>query len=188
MIARLVGSIIATEEKGLILDVNGVGYQVSVLGSLLAKVGVGQELTLSIYHQISDSAENLFGFENTRDLEFFNLLLTVPSVGPRTALSILDVAPPDTLVQAVVSKDVKLLNKVSGVGKKTAERILVELQEKIKEKPKQAGASGDLQDQTVSALVALGLNKTQAQSLLQKLPSDVKTVEDAVRHALSEKA
>ena len=185
MIASLRGKISEIEQKAIIIEAGGVGYRVAVLGSLLSQVKQGAEVTLQIHHHVTDSAEALYGFATKEDLKYFELLLTVPSVGARTALSILDAAPPKTLAQAVAEKDTKLLTKVSGVGKKTAERILVELQGKMKDVVVR-GPSGDVQTEAVSSLVNLGFTKEQARSLIEKVPGKTKTVEDAVKQALQQ--
>jgi len=136
-----------------------------------------------IHHHMSDSSQDLYGFATAEDLQYFQMLLTVPSVGPRTALSILEAAPPKTLAQAVASKDVKVLTKVSGVGRKTAERILVELKEKFKDEPI-TGVIADVHTETLSVLVNMGYTKAQAREVLRELPDDVQTVEAAVKAVL----
>ena len=155
MIARLVGKVVEKEEKTLIVDVGGVGYRVAVLLSYRGKVNAGDEISLRIHHHLSDDSENLYGFEQKEDLVFFQLLLTVPSVGPRTAMGILEVAPPRVLEQAVAEENTALLTKVSGVGRKTAERILVELKEKITA-PVVAGVAGGVQQEAVEAILKVG--------------------------------
>jgi len=189
MIALLTGTIVEIELKSLIVDAGGVGYRVSVLGALLAKAEVGEKITLRIYHQVSDDAETLYGFEDKVGLEYFNLLLSVPSVGPRTAIGVLDVAPPRVLAQAVAQNDIKILTRISGVGKKTAERIMVELKGKIKAEVEGAETvSGDIQEETVAALTSIGFTTAQANAAASKLSKDVKTVEEAVREALRTKS
>lgn len=183
MIAILTGKVVEQEARGVILAVGGVGYRVAVLTSLLEKTLVGQEVTLRIYHHVTDEAETLFGFATKEDLKFFELLLTVPSIGPKTALNILEIAPPKTLAQAVATGDVKILTKVAGIGQKTAERILVELKNKLQKMPVD-GVIGDVQAETMSVLVNMGFSKGQAREVVQNLPSDVETVEDAVKAAL----
>lgn len=183
MIARLSGKVIERESKALVVDVNGVGYRVAVLGLLWEKVRKGSAVTLRIHHHITSDGESLYGFANKEDLSFFELLLTVPSVGPRTAVSILEVAPPRVLAQAVTEEDTALLTKVSGVGRKTAERILVELKEKIMA-PAVAGVSGNVQQEAMEALVSIGFTTAQARAAVQKLPRDVKSVEEAVKQVL----
>lgn len=183
MIARLSGKVLERESKALVVDVNGVGYRVAVLGSLGEEIRKGEQVTLRIYHHVTADAESLFGFERKEDLRFFELLLTVPSVGPRTAMGILEVAPPKVLAQAVTEEDTALLTKVSGVGRKTAERILVELKEKIMA-PAVAGVSGNVQQEAMEALISIGFTASQAREAVQKLPKDVETVEEAVKQIL----
>jgi Holliday junction DNA helicase RuvA len=186
MIARLTGQVIEREARAVILDVHGVGYRVDVLKSLRETIKRGDQLSLRIYHQVSEDSETLYGFAKKEDLEFFELLLTVPSVGPRTALNILDIAPPPTLAQAVIENDTALLTKVSGVGRKTAERIIVELKGKIATRPAK-GVPGSLQQEVISALTSIGYTATQAREVVSKLPPTVTTVEEAVRAVLQEK-
>lgn len=180
MIARITGKVVEREDKALILDVQGIGYRVVVLSPTREKIKVGAEITLRTHHHVSEDAEGLYGFETEEYLQTFLLLLTVPTVGVRTAMNILEAAPPKTLRQAVGEQDMALLTKVSGVGKKTAERILVELREKLKS-PKNKGVSGQLQQETMEALVSLGYTPAQARAAVGDLPRDVKRVEDAVR-------
>lgn len=167
----------------MIVDVNGVGYRVAVLSATREKMNVGEKVELRIYHQTNQDAENLYGFDTKEQLHYFELLLTVPSVGPKTALGILEIAPPRVLEQAVAGHDVTLLTKVSGVGKKTAERILVELQGKVKAKHV-GGISGAIQQETVEALMSIGFSPAQAREAVRRLPKEVTTVEEAVRAVL----
>lgn len=184
MIARITGTIIEREEDSLIIDVGGVGYRVFVGSTAREKIKKGSEVSLRIYHHISDSNQSLYGFESGRELEYFELLLTVPSVGARIARHVLDAAPPRVLEQAVATDDITLLTKVSGVGKRTAERIIVELKEKIQPPKKISGVSGAIQHETVEALVSIGFTQTQARGAVQKLPTSVSSVEEAVKAAL----
>lgn len=186
MIARLTGQIIEREEKAVILDVGGIGYRVAVLGSFRDKTKRGDKVTLRIYHHTNDDGQSLFGFLTKEDQTFFELLLTVPSVGPRTAMNILEAAPPATLTQAISEQDTSLLTKVSGVGRKTADRIIIELKGKITALPV-AGTKTAIQADTVAALTSIGYTVAQARVLVQKLPKDITTVEAAVRAALKEK-
>jgi holliday junction DNA helicase RuvA len=162
MIAYITGKVIEREEKALIIDVQGVGYRVFVGTVLREKARKGETVTLRIYHHISEGGQALFGFEEREEQQYFELLLTVPSIGAKMARNILDVAPPRVLDQAVATKDVTLLTKVSGVGKRTAERLVVELQEKIKAPKKKDGVSGALQQEIIEALTSIGYTPAQA--------------------------
>lgn len=185
MIARISGTVVGIEGKALIIDVGGLGYRVVAGGAVLTQVQMGQEVTLRTYHHIREDGQELYGFEEEREERYFKLLLTVPSVGARTARNILDVAPPDTLEQAVAAEDVGVLTKVSGVGKRTAERILVELKEKLDTPAAGGVASGAaVQQETVEALVSLGWSQAQARKLAAELPKEVSSVEEAVKLAL----
>ena len=189
MIARISGTIVEREDKSLVIDTGGLGYRVVVGSSLLEKLKVGDDVVLHIYHHITDSGQKLFGFDTSEEQKYFELLLTVPSVGALTARSILDVAPPRILAQAVIEEDVTLLTKVSGVGKRTAERLLVELKEKVSmPSSEEKSVSGSLQNDVVEALVSIGYTPSQARSCTTHLPKDVKTVEEAVRIALKQRA
>lgn len=183
MIAWLSGKVIEREERSIIVDVGGVGYRVGVLATLRDKLRRGQEVTLRIHQHITADSEALYGFGQKEDLHYFTLLLTVPSVGPKTAMSILDIAPPRVLEQAIAEQDTALLTKVSGVGKRTAERILVELREKVKASTGRA-AAGSIQHDAIEALVSIGYTVQQAREVIQKLPPDITSVEEAVRHVL----
>lgn len=186
MIAYVKGIVAAAEEKAVVVEVHGIGYRVAVGGALLQTVVPGQEITLFTYHHATDSEQALFGFVTAEDLDYFRLLLTVPSIGPKTAMGILDAAPPKVLEQAIRTKDMLLLTKISGVGKRTAERILVELGGKLKGRGSEGAIAlaGSLQHEVVEALIAIGFKPREARDKVAHLPADVKTVEEAVRKAL----
>lgn len=187
MIATIRGKIIEREPKGFIVDVHGIGYRIYVGSRLREQLATGADVTLQIHHHISEDRQDLYGFADSEELRYFQLLLTVPSVGAKTARNILDIAPPRVLDQAVADRDVTLLTKVSGIGKKTAQRIVIELQEKLKA-PQKRSVSGALQHETMEALVSIGYTSAQARIVVSKLPKDVKTVEEAVKAALQAQA
>ena len=187
MIALIKGEVAEKDEKSLVVMAGGVGYRIAVLPTLRSQVKTGEAVELRIHHHINDDNESLYGFETKADLNTFELLLTVPSVGPRTAMAILETAPPVVLEQAVAEENNAVLTKVSGVGRKTAERILVELKEKIKA-PLVAGVAGGVQQGAMEALVSIGFKTAQAREAVQKLPAGVKTIEEAVRAALKQQS
>lgn len=183
MIARLTGKVLEKEEKAVIVDVGGVGYRVMVLERVRHKIKTGETVSFKIHHHVSEEAENLFGFEEKEYLSTFTLLLTVPSVGVRTAMGILEIASPKTLAQAVAEEDMALLTKVSGVGKKTAQRIMIELKEKLKA-PKHKALAGKLQQEIMEALESLGYTAHAARAAVEHLPKTVKRVEEGVKLVL----
>lgn len=186
MIARITGIVSEKEDKALIVDVHGIGYRVFMVSSLREKIAIGEEASFVIYDHKTESDEVLFGFEHTRDREFFELLLRVPSIGPKTAIAILDVAPPSMLSQAVQTADIALLTSMPGVGKKTAERIIIELKGKLDELPTGSvfAIHRPIHQEALDALVAIGYTAAQAKQAVEKLPADVATVEEAVKAAL----
>lgn len=186
MIAYLEGEVLLLEEKAVILKTGGVGYRVAVLPIVLKKTKVGEYLALYVYHHIVQDDESLYGFDSPPYLQYFKLLLTVPSVGPRTALNILELASPKVLSQAVADSDVAILTKVSGVGKKTAQRIMVELKGKLKA-PSHKQLSGSLQKDILEALQSLGYTSSQARQATADLPLTITSVEEAVRIILQQR-
>lgn len=189
MIARIKGMVVEREGKALIVDAYGVGYRIFVTAALRDTSSIGSEITLFIYDHRTDADAVLFGFEHARDREYFELLLRVPSIGPKTAMGVLDAAPINILSQAVLTGDMQLLTSLSGIGKRTAERIVVELKGKIGEFTDGVSVSvGPVHQDTVDALVAIGFTVMQAKQAVAKLPQDVATVEEAVKAVLKHKA
>lgn len=184
MIARITGKVIEREEKAFIVDVGGVGYRVLVGSALRERVRKGSQVSLRIHHHITDSSQELYGFQDGKEQECFELLMTVPSIGARLARNVLNTVSPGTLEQAIVTEDLTLLTKVSGVGRRTAERIITELKEKIQSMSIRPGISGTIQYETIEALVSLGFSLTQAREKVRSLPQTVKSVEEAVKAVL----
>ncbi|MBC8101719.1 MAG: Holliday junction branch migration protein RuvA [Cytophagales bacterium] len=162
----------------IVLDVNGVGYKVNVPLTVIEGLPeAGQPLTLVIHMQVREDDISLFGFSSEVELRVFELLLTVSGVGPKVALGLLSALTADDLAQAISSEDVRTLTKVPGVGAKTAQRMVLELKEKIAQfgferRVDRLTTGGTVQrregndallDDAVSALINLGYNKPEAQ-------------------------
>lgn len=178
MIARLRGVVAEKESGGLIIDVAGVGYQVLVPLSTFYEVGEeGTEIELRIYTHVKDDALSLFGFTSKLEKEVFEKLIQITGIGPKLAVNILSGVPAEELTEAVESGDRVRLNAVPGVGKKTAERMILELRGKL---PRTAAASptgrptkgGSLKADVVSALVNLGYPRSTAERTVGSLESD----------------
>jgi Holliday junction DNA helicase RuvA len=133
LIGRLVGSVVAIGDPTLTVDVGGVGYEVHVPRGTLGRVGGGENkrVTLFIHTHVREDALDLFGFSSEIEKVVFRLLIGIPNVGPKTALGILSALPPPELASAVADRDLGRLTSVSGIGKKTAERLVLELKEKL---------------------------------------------------------
>lgn len=186
MIASLEGEIIAADEDFLVVRVGGVGLRVYVPAALRSQPGIGENIFLHTHLVVREDALTLFGFETDQERQFFNLLLGVNGVGPRTALAILSTLPVETIRRAVLSEQSDLFARVPGVGKKTAQKILLHLQGKVSGTLEGLGQPvSDIDTEVMDALTALGYSVVEAQSALQSIPRDTpKDLETRVRLAL----
>ena len=190
MIAHLTGKIIDKNLTTLIIDVAGVGYEVAVSVSDAAKISLGDEASLKIYHHIREQSQELFGFLELGSKELFKLLITVQGIGPKAALAILSIGEFEAVRSAIARGDSKYIQQASGVGKKTAERVCVDLSDKIGA-PSVMSADFiqtelNTDDEAVETLLALGYNLTDATALLSGI--DVKlTTQERVKLALKNK-
>lgn len=191
MIAYLKGKILEKSENLIILEVNNVGYEVNISLNTYLTLANKEECELFTYLQVKEDGVSLFGFSTKSEKELFTNLITVNGVGPKMAITILSGASITDIVTAIVSEDSKMLSKFKGVGKKTAERIILELKEKLGETMKlESGdlASVDLRNDVVNdcimALVALGLSKSEAVKRIKENISDSDTVETLIEKIL----
>lgn len=186
MIAYLSGKIKDVLEDRVILDVNGVGYEVYCTGRecgvLAGKTGQGAEL-FTLYY-LRDNTAELYGFPTLEEKGMFQILIGISGVGPKGALNILNAAPLEVLQRAIAEGDSSVLTRVSGIGNKIAQKIIVELKDKFGEE--WAGLGGDIRSESdvVEALESLGYSKMQAQSILKEIPPELENTEDKVKAAL----
>ena len=181
MISYLKGNILEKALTYIILENGGIGYKVFVTPEIL-ELKAGDAVTLYIYHKISDDGQSLFGLPNFAALQFFEMLITVSGVGPKVALAILSAAPVDAVKQAIISQDPAIFTRISGVGLKTAEKIIVELKNKagaLETLPGLGASSSEVFD----ALLALGYNQREARDVVGKLDHTLSTQEQ-IRQAL----
>lgn len=184
MIARLDGKIGNLRGNSVILMVGGVGYQVFVTTYTIGRLAGLEEASLHIHTHVREDAFLLYGFLEETELTMFELLISVSGIGPKVALSILSIADTKTLGTAIAHKDPSILTRVSGVGKKMAERIILELQNKV-EAMDLADQEGALADhEALEALTALGYSATQARDALKTVPREVTDVSLRIRQAL----
>jgi Holliday junction DNA helicase RuvA len=182
MIGQLTGLATPLGEKTILIDVAGVGYLVQVLPELAA-LAKGQTLTVWTHLAVKEDALDLYGFENREELQFFELLVSVPGIGPKSALGILNLAPPTTLRQAIASGKTEYLTRVSGIGRKSAEKIVLELRDKLG-KIATNDAVLEAEADAVEALKALGYSLREARESLRDLPEEVKDVGEQIKLAL----
>lgn len=187
MIAYLKGDILLKSNNYLILKINNVGYQVFVGESFFSELKVGEEKELYVSHQVREEVSDLYGFRNIQELELFELLLSVSGVGPKSALGVLSIASVTDVKEAVLRGDADLLTKVSGIGKKTAERLILELRTKIL---KYTDKNTDLNNLSptlgdeLDALMSLGYSLTDARQALSALEPGLNASGDRVKAAL----
>lgn len=186
MIGRLTGLLAEKNPPQLLLDVNGVGYEVDVpMSSFYNLPGLGEKVTLLTHFIVREDAQVLFGFLTHEERNTFRQLVKISGVGPRTALSILSGLSVGELAQAVSLQESGRLIKVPGIGKKTAERLLLELKGKLGDALTSPSASiqNDAQGDILQALLALGYSDREAAASLKALPPDV-GVSDGIKLAL----
>lgn len=183
MIGSLKGKITHKSANYIILETSGVGYKVFVPLVLLASLKVGQESSLVIHTYVREDQLTLYGFPTLSELEFFELLLTVSGVGPKSALGIMSLASLAMIKSAIVSEDPSVFTKVSGIGRKTAERVILELKEKLKDEKSSMPVAKEHSD-AMDALVSLGYSQQEARDALKSVPADVTNLQTKVKIAL----
>jgi Holliday junction DNA helicase RuvA len=183
MIGYLTGTVHATTEKDLIILVGGVGYKVlAPLPTILAQT-VGAPVSLHIHTHVREDALTLFGFEKETDLELFTRLLSVSSIGPKSALAMLSVHSPASVADAVERGDANILAHTPGIGKKTAEKIIIELKGKLVHM--QNATQSDALFEVRLALEALGYSSKEVHDAISELTPGDKSTTTLIKEALS---
>jgi len=185
VIARLRGTPVASTPEGLVLDVAGVGYLVAATPSALRKADGADEVIVETYLHVREDVMQLYGFAERAERELFVQLLSVNGVGPKVALAIVSGSPAEELRRAIVREDAARFQAIPGIGKKTAERIVLELKEKLATTPISPVAAAEGDDHVVArnALVELGYSLADAERALAATDADA-TPEERVRQAL----
>ena len=191
MIAFVRGTAVDMTENSVIVEAGGLGYEIYMTGTDLSQIHMGEEVKIHTYFNVREDAMQLYGFRSKDDLQMFKLLLGVNGVGPKAAVGVLAGITADELRFAILSDDVKTLSKAPGIGKKTAQKLILELKDKMKledafelklahEQEKAVAGLGDISDgrqEAVEALVALGYSSTDALRAVRKVtdvaPDDV---------------
>lgn len=184
MIASVSGVVRYKDFNHLIVDVSGIGYRVAVTTDVSSEATLSQPIFLWTYLAVRETALDLYGFPEKESLEVFELLITISGIGPKTALGIMNVASPATLRQAVGSGDSSYLTRVSGIGKKNAEKIVLELKDKLAFTAEERGVSASAEGDALEALVSLGYNERDAREALKKVSKDTKDAGARVKAAL----
>jgi len=183
MIGFIEGKIEYSTDRYAMVDVNGVGYKIYISANIFKKLPkVGEKVKLYTHLHVREDIMDLYGFLDKKELEFFELLISISGIGPKGATNILNVASVETLKKAIANEESSILTKVSGIGKKTAEKIILELKNKVDGEflGEQSGADGE----AIDALVSLGYRLHEAREALKKVSDDKKDVGDKVKAAL----
>ena len=183
MIGKLTGNISEKRDSNLILDVAGVGYLVHCPDFILKNSDIGSSKELFIHTVVRETALDLYGFDTNSELELFELLLTISGIGPKVGLGILNVATPETLVSAISTGDTSYLTKVSGIGKKNAEKIVLELKNKIEKISISVDTDANPDLEVFEALTTLGFTSKQIQESLKEIP-EVETSREKIKEVL----
>jgi holliday junction DNA helicase RuvA len=187
MIATLRGEIAQIEDNALILEVGGVGLRVFVPTPLRTQSKAGEVLMLYTHLVVREDVLALYGFESQAERELFNTLLGVDGVGPKAALSVLSTLTLDAVQRAIFADETELLNRVPGIGKKTAQKMAIHLKDKLKPMDTLASVAAmtDRDSEVLAALTALGYSVVEAQTAIQALPKDApEDTEERLRMAL----
>jgi holliday junction DNA helicase RuvA len=186
MISYIRGQVIEMTDKYVVLDVNGLGYKVFVTADTLHMLKVGIETSLSTYMAVREDAMDLYGFTSKKDKDFFELLLTISGIGPKSALNILSMVSSDTLASAIRSGSTAHLVKVSGIGRKTAEKIVLELRDKLGGIATSDDITSDMSSDAdaIEALKALGYDADEARDALKRVDREIADTGKKVRAAL----
>ena len=181
MIAHISGKIVEKFAGSVIVDVAGVGYEVIVPTNEFERAVLGDDIKFYTYHNITDRSQELFGFSSLAAKKIFELLITVQGIGPRSGIAIMSLGETEDVRNSIACEDAKFIQKASGVGKKSAERVILDLKDKVGmaiSKPDGVGDSIILaSDEALEALIALGFNLNDATKALEQIPRDLPTEE-----------
>lgn len=183
MISLINGEIITKTDKFLIIETAGLGYKVFITSELLSRVNLGEKVRIWTHLAVRENALDLYGFSNKEELDFFELLNTISGVGPKTAIGILNVATVGSLRKAISTGETSHLTKVSGIGKKMADKIVLELKGKI-------GSYEDIalglkeEIDALEALKSLGYTHKDAREALKDIDQNLKTTNERIKAAL----
>lgn len=193
MIAHLVGEVTEKLETSAIIDVHGIGYEVILTQGDLDAFSLGSKVKVYTYHALRENSEELYGFSSLAAKRLFELLISVNGVGPKAAINILSLGAPEEVRNAIANTDAAYIAKATGVGKKSAERVIVDLRDKVglpsKYGNSDAGLSfgaGQQNDEALDALIALGFSLKEATAALAEVDPSM-SVEERIREALKQR-
>ena len=190
MIGHLTGKIITIKPTLILLDVNGVGYEIRISINTFERISGKESISLFIYTNVKEDSITLFGFYSEVEKDMFELLITINGVGPKSALSLLSGISTDDLKQAIVTSNVERMIAVPGIGRKTAERLILELKNKVRDIKDEGiiSTKPSLQKEAVIALTTLGYNYSSSEKTVNKILSELPdcSLEELIKRSLKE--
>ncbi len=192
MIAHLIGTITEKTDNSVIVDVHGVGYEVTLPNPDAEQLHLNDQVKIYTYHAVRENAEELYGFSTLAAKRLFELLLSVNSIGPKAAISILSLGAPEEVRNAIANTDSAFIAKAAGVGKKSAERVIIDLRDKVGLPSKIGSSTIELsapitaEDEALDALIALGFPLKEATTALSAVDPSL-SVEERIKLALKQK-
>lgn len=192
MIAHLIGTITEKTDNSVIVDVHGVGYEVTLPNPDAEQLHLDDQVKIYTYHAVRENAEELYGFSTLAAKRLFELLLSVNSIGPKAAISILSLGAPEEVRNAIANTDSAFIAKAAGVGKKSAERVIIDLRDKVGLPSKIGSSIIELsapitaEDEALDALIALGFPLKEATAALSAVDPSL-SVEERIKLALKQK-
>ncbi len=187
MIAHVFGVVVEKFNSSIIVDVNGIGYEVQVATGDFDATLLDTNVKFYTYHHVREQSEELFGFSSLMAKRLFELLITVQGIGPKAALAILSLADPETVRNAIANSDAVFITRASGVGKKTAEKVVIDLSDKVGQATHfgMTAPGGTVtilgNDEALEALMALGYNLNDATKALEGISKDLMTSERVMK-------
>jgi len=184
MIAKLKGKVEYLKNNYAVINVNNVGYKVYLSAYTFGKIAGLSEVDIYIHTYVREDTLALYGFLAPEELEMFELLISISGIGPKAGLGILSIATPKTIKTAILNEDPSILTRVSGIGKKTAERVILELKNKVADM-----SVGDKEEVTADvdateALIGMGYTNSEAREALKNIPVEIKDIGDRIKKAL----
>ena len=184
MIGHITGTVVGSGPTYTIVSVGGLGYKVFAIQQTLSHAKTSGSIEFWTHLAVRETALDLYGFETEEELRFFELLLTVSGIGPKSALGILDVATVETLRSAISGGNASYLTKVSGIGRKTAEKIVLELKDKVGIAREGSARIIGGDEEALEALKTLGYSGTEARDVLRRVSADIVGSSERLREAL----
>ncbi|MDZ7726517.1 MAG: Holliday junction branch migration protein RuvA [Candidatus Campbellbacteria bacterium] len=184
MIRSIRGGVISVNDKEVVVESGGIGYRVFISSHTFSSIAEKESVSLWTHLAVRENSLDLYGFADSEELDFFELLLNISGIGPKSAMGILNIASLNELRQAIHENDPAYLTKVSGIGKKNAQKIVLELKGKIGEAEATPNGSHKEEAEAIEALTTLGYSTQAAREILREVPKDITETSERVRAAL----